>query len=191
MIILTKDEILEHIAKIRKEIKEGAVFVYPTDTIYGIGCNAMDSKAVKRIRAVKNRPDQPFSVIAPSKQWILNNCILHKNNMHWLDKLPGSYTLVLKMKSKSSVSSYVNPGLDTVGVRIPDHWFTKIINEVGVPVVTTSVNKTGEQYMTSLDDLDSAIRKGVDYIFYEGIKTGKPSTVVILDKDEAVIKERK
>jgi L-threonylcarbamoyladenylate synthase len=189
MKILGKDEILFNQDRLKKEIREGAVFIYPTDTIYGIGCIATDEKAVERIRNMKERPSQPFSVIAPSKEWIIENCEIEGDNLKWLDKLPGPYTYILKLK-KNAVSPSVNPGLDSLGVRIPKHWFTDIVSEIGIPVVTTSVNRSGQQYMTSTEDLDPKIKQSVDYIFYEGEKMGNPSTIVLFSKDKAEIKER-
>ena len=73
-------------AQIVKRINAGEVFIYPTDTIYGIGCDATNEGSVKSIRIVKQRFDKPFSVIAPSKQWILKN---FEANKSFIDKLPG------------------------------------------------------------------------------------------------------
>ncbi|GAG45638.1 unnamed protein product, partial [marine sediment metagenome] len=74
----------------KKEIEirklRNSVFIYPTDTIYGIGCNALNSKLVKRIRRIKKRDNKPFSVIAPSKKWIYDNCEVDRKI---LKKLPG------------------------------------------------------------------------------------------------------
>ncbi len=190
MQIFTKEDLLEHESMIIKEIISGKIFIYPTDTIYGIGCNAVDDKAVKKIRKIKQRKDQPFSIIAPSKKWIQETCEVHEKNLYWLDKLPGPYTFVMKMKNKKAVSKYVNPDIETIGIRIPKHWFSKFIEDIGIPIVTTSVNKSGEQYMTSMDDLDPEIKRQIDYIFYEGERTGKPSTLVIFDKDKSEVKER-
>jgi L-threonylcarbamoyladenylate synthase len=188
MEILTKEEFLNHKEKIKKDILKGAIFIYPTDTIYGIGCNALDNKAVNKIRELKSRATNPFSIIAPGKKWIKDNCIISDEN--WLNNLPGAYTLIMEMKSKKAVSSHVNPGIKTLGVRIPDNWFSKIVEEIGVPVVTTSVNKTGEPYMTTIEDIDEDIKHAVDYIFYEGEKDGKPSTLVIFNKGKVEVKER-
>ena len=170
---IEKDAIIEHII-------DGAVFIYPTDTIYGIGCNAQISKSVKKIRQLKGRAANPFSVIAPSIDWIKENCLIAEEAEEWLDKLPGPYTLILKLKNQKCVAKEVNPGLSTLGVRIPSHWISKIIAEAEVPVVTTSVNRSNEDYMTSLEDLDPAIKKGIDFIIYEGSKEGKPSKIVNL-----------
>jgi L-threonylcarbamoyladenylate synthase len=190
MRILDEDEILLEKDKIKKSIRKGAIFIYPTDTIYGIGCNANSDESVRKIRELKERPEQPFSVIAPSKDWILKNCEIDGVNKNWLDKLPGPFTFILTLINKKAVSKFVSPKEETLGVRIPAHWFGKIIEELDIPIVTTSVNKSGEEHMTCLEDLDTDIKKGVDYIFYEGKKTGRPSTIVVFEKGTAHIKER-
>jgi len=169
-----------------KLLRENIVFIYPTDTIYGIGCNATNSEAVEKIIRIKQRGNNPFSVIAPSKEWIKENCNVDKNIKTYIDKLPGPYTLVLNTK-KECVADNVAPKLDTLGVRIPDHWFSSFVKEVGVPIVTTSVNKSKSDFMTSLDDLDKEIKSKVDFIVYEGQIKGKPSNILNLSKDLEVI----
>jgi len=168
-------------------IINGAVFIYPTDTIYGIGCDARDSKAVKKIRKLKGRVSNPFSVIAPSFDWIKENCIVTKESEEWLEKLPGAYTLIFKLKKADCVAKEVNPGLKTLGIRIPNHWIRKLVAEAEVPIVTTSVNRANEDYMTSLEDLEPSIKSGVDFVLYEGKKEGKPSKLVDLAGKAMVI----
>ncbi|MBS3100809.1 threonylcarbamoyl-AMP synthase [Candidatus Woesearchaeota archaeon] len=169
-------------------IINGSVFIYPTDTIYGIGCNAQNSAAVKKVRQLKGRAASPFSVIAPSIDWINENCVITKESGEWLSKLPGPYTLILRLK-KECVAKDVNPGLRTLGIRIPNHWIRKLAADAEVPVVTTSVNRSSEDYMTSLEDLDPAIKSGVDFAIYEGKKEGRPSKLVDLT-EKAKITER-
>ena len=167
-------------------ILRGAVFIHPTDTIYGIGCNAQLSSAVKKVRKLKARASNPFSVIAPSLGWIHENCIVTKEAEEWLEKLPGPYTLILKLKN-NCVAKSVNSGLSTLGIRIPNHWIRKLVEEAEVPVVTTSVNRANEEYMISLEDLDPSIKGGIDFMIYEGRKEGKPSKIIDLTKDVRVI----
>ena len=186
MRIFNYDEIKIEKPEIIDSITRGAVFIYPTDTIYGIGCNAQLSTAVRKVRILKSRTTSPFSVIAPSLQWIHENCIVTKEGQEWLDKIPGPYTLIFKLKN-SCVAKEVNPGLKTLGIRIPNHWIKNIVAEADVPVVTTSVNRSSEDYMTSLDDLDSSIKSGIDFILYEGKKEGKPSKIIDLAEAVRVI----
>ena len=187
MRVLSKEEFEQEKDIIRNKLKEeNIVFIYPTDTIYGIGCNALNKEAVKRVRKIKHRFNNPFSVIAPSKEWIIENCKIDQNAEGWIKKLPGPYTLVLKTK-KRSVAENVAPGLNTLGVRIPDHWFSGFAKEMSIPIVSTSANISGNDFMTSLEDLDERIKNKVDFIVYEGVKEGKPSRIIDLTGKVKVI----
>lgn len=177
--------------KTLSEIRGGKIFVYPTDTIYGIGCNALDARAVKKIRELKGRFRKPFSVIAPSKSWIAKNCFLSREARVFMEKnLPGRYTLVLRLKRRGAVSRDVNAGLKTLGVRIPKNWFSRLVARARIPFVTTSVNKAGKPPMTSLGDADKTVLKGADYVIYEGARRGKPSKVIDFTRAERKILRR-
>lgn len=188
MEILTKKELELRKEEFTKKILSGAVFIHPTDTIYGLGCNALDEKAVERIRKIKERTDNPFSVWAPSLKWIKDNCVVDKKAEEWLKKLPGPYTLVLKLKNKKAVAKAVIPNTDNLGVRIPEHWFSKVVESLNLPIVTTSVNKAGQAFMTRLEDLEAQILGKVDFMIYEGEKQARPSKIIDLVKGE--VKER-
>ena len=177
---LTKSEVQIRRDELLQRIADGEVFIHPTDTIYGLGCNATDEKAVKAIRKLKERQDTAFSIWVPSKEWVLENCVVTKETQAWLDKLPGPYTVVVKIKNKSALAKSVNPIGDTVGIRLPSHWFSVMVERLGVPIVTTSANRTGHMFMSNLEDLDEEIRKGVRFAIYEGEKKGKPSTIIDL-----------
>jgi L-threonylcarbamoyladenylate synthase len=188
---ISKEQFFEKKEYYIQKIKSGSIFIYPTDTIYGIGCNANLDISVKKIRQIKNRPDnKPVSLIAPSKEWIKQNFIV-TNEL--LDKLPGPYTLILRLKdvTNKKISDFVNNNINsTIGVRIPNHWFSKIINEANVPFVTTSVNISSQKHMTCFDDLDHNIKNQVDYIIYEGQKKGKASILIDFSKDIIEVKKR-
>jgi len=187
MRVLSKEEFENQKDTIRTSLIENkTVFIYPTDTVYGIGCNATNKEAVNKIRDIKQRPTSPFSVIAPSKEWIEENCIVNQNAKEWVKRLPGPYTLILKIK-KETVADNISPGLDTLGIRIPDHWFSNFVFEIDIPIVTTSANKTGENPMSSIEDLDTDIKSKVDFIVYEGEKKGQSSKIIDLTDDVKVI----
>jgi L-threonylcarbamoyladenylate synthase len=190
MRILTKEECDIENGFISEKISKGAIFINPTDTIYGLGCNALRERSVKKIREIKERYENPFSVIVPSKKWVVENCYVDRRVKEWLDKLPGPLTLILKLKNKDCIAKDVNNGMDTLGIRMPDHWFSEFVRWLDVPIITTSVNKTGNDFMTSLEDLDDSIKGSVDFIIYEGEKRGKPSTIVDLTKEEVIERVR-
>ena len=192
MIVLNFDEYNLNRKTILKEVPT-STFIYPTDTIYGIGCSALNEKLVSKIRKLK-QSSQPFSVIVPNKEWIYDNCIITENAEEWIRKLPGPYTLLLKLKNKKAVAKNVHNydinGDVIIGVRMPNHWFLSISYTLKIPIITTSANITGQNFMTSLDDLDIALRNGVDYVFYEGPKKGTPSTIVNLAGSQVQVHPR-
>lgn len=165
---------------LKEEILKGKIFIYPTDTIYGLGCDATNISAVNKIKNIKGRDkDKPLSIIAPSINWIKENLIIDVD----LEKyLPGAYTLILKKKNKDFLSHVSSS--DSIGVRIPDHPFTKEIQKSQVPFITTSVNLSGEPFLVDLNDLNKEISEKVDYlIISETILSGKPSTLIINGKE--------
>ncbi|MBI2144580.1 threonylcarbamoyl-AMP synthase [Candidatus Woesearchaeota archaeon] len=190
MEIVTKEEFLLEKVKYFRLIRQGAVFIHPTDTIYGIGCDATNESAVQRIRSIKQRTSMPFSIIAPSKKWVYDSCDILPEGEEWLDRLPGPFTLIFRLKGSSAVAGSVNLGSNTLGIRMPRHWLSTAVSELGFPLVSTSANITGESYMTSVDDLDENIRHKVDFIVYEGEKKGRPSTIVKLFEKEVQVVER-
>jgi L-threonylcarbamoyladenylate synthase len=190
MQIITKDEIRLRKEEILDRILKGEIFIYPTDTIYGLGCDATNSEAVKKIRTIKQRHDAPFSVIAPSIEWIRKNCIVSKEAEKYLKELPGPVTLILKLKNTKCVSKEINPGNDTLGVRIPNHWISKMVEFFEVPIVTTSVNTTDKPFMTDIEEIEPEIEGHVSFALYEGAKEGRPSKIIHLEGEEVKIRER-
>ncbi len=162
-------------------IKRGAVFIYPTDTIYGLGCNAEITGSVFKIRAIKGT-QHPFSVIAPSISWIKENMVI--NHPEYLDKLPGPYTLIFKKKRPILRQASL---LDTLGIRIPNHPFTKVIQEAGVPFVTTSANISGQEPIKQLSDIAEEIKNRVDVVIDAGVLDNPPSTIFDLTGKEPKI----
>jgi L-threonylcarbamoyladenylate synthase len=187
MRIINKDE-LKIDKKLVGELKK-SVFIYPTDTIYGIGCDATNARLVGKIRQIKQSPEQPFSVIIPNKNMIFQYCETDERTNDWVKKLPGPYTLIFNVKKKF-VADNVNPLGNTIGIRIPNHWFYDCIKKMKIPIVTTSANISGQDFMTSIEDIDEDIKKKVDFIIYDGPLKGRPSNIIHLEKEVVEIQER-
>jgi len=190
MDIISKDEFLVEYDVFAKKIQDGKLFIHPTDTIYGIGCSAVNSEAVNAVRDLKQRHMTPFSIIVPSKEWIYENCFVMTEAQMWIDKLPGPFTLVFRLKNKNAIAKEVNNDAETIGLRIPDNWFSEEVARLGIPIVTTSANITGEPFMTTMDDLNPAIQSQMEFIIYEGEKNGRPSTVVNLAGPHVLVVKR-
>jgi len=162
---------------LKKEILAGKIFIYPTDTLYGIGCDATNEKSVERIKEIKTRDkDKPLSVIAPNTTWILEN---FQVKLEELEKyLPGPYTLLLK-KKEINFLPWISSN-DRVGIRIPSNKFTQEIQKSKVPFVTTSVNLSGEAFALKIEDIKKEIVDKVDHIIETKEElSGKPSTLII------------
>jgi L-threonylcarbamoyladenylate synthase len=188
MEVLTKTELRLRLEEILTKIKNGAIFIHPTDTIYGISCNALNHDAVKKVRDLKERPDTPFSVWVPSLAWIKKNCKTTPEINMWLERLPGPYTLIFDLNNSEAIAKNVNPKSSSLGVRVPEHWFGNLVKELNFPLITTSVNKSGHAFMTCLENLDPEIEMAVDFMIYEGEKKAKPSKIV--NFTNGTIKER-
>lgn len=181
MRIVNKDEFKLQMKKFAEQILRGAIFIHPTDTIYGLGCDATNKEAVRKLRDLKDKKTSPLSVIVPSKEWILENCEAKKED---LKDLPGPYTLIFTVKDKKCVSSNVSFQKNNLGVRIPNHWFSEVVKILDIPIITTAANISGGRYMKSVDDMHPDLKKGVDFIIDDGIIKGHHSTIVHLEKEE-------
>ncbi len=159
--------------EIMRSIREGMIIVYPTDTVYGLGCNAENAKAVARLREIK-KAGHPLSVIAPSKRWIAENCVLTKPARQFLNKLPGKYTLILLKKHEAYLSA-ASAG-KTIGVRIPGHPFTGLVQKTGFPFITTSANISGRPVVQNTGSIPFAQEIGM---VIDGGRLGKKASKII------------
>ncbi len=150
------------------------IFIYPTDTIYGIGSNAKNIKNAERIRKIKGRDNKPFSIIAPSIQYILKNCKVNKDTLK--KYLPGPYTLILKKKDKNFLKHISDT--EYIGIRIPKHPFTKLLQKTKKPIITTSVNLSGKKPASSIKEINNEILNQVDFIIDAGKLSGNPSIII-------------
>jgi L-threonylcarbamoyladenylate synthase len=163
---------------LKDDILSGKIFIYPTDTIYGIGCDATNVKGVEKIREIKKRDAKPLSVIAPSFTWIENNFIIDFDIKKYL---PGPYTLLLKKKDIDFLK-HVSEN-DRVGVRIPKNDFCFLVQESGVPFVITSVNLSGEPFAKSISEIKKEIIDSVDCVIDIGELNRNLSTLIIDGKE--------
>ena len=163
-----------------EDIKNGAIFIYPTDTIYGLGCDATNAESVKLLKDLKYRDkDKPISIIAPSVEWMKEHCVVDDEQLERY--LPGPFTLILKKKDPSFMSDISSN--DSLGIRIPDCEFTKLVEAAGVPFITTSVNFAGEPFAVRISDIDKKILDAVDIVIGVGKLDGRPSTLIVGGKE--------
>lgn len=131
------EDVLEGIVD---QLRAGRLVVYPTETLYGLGANALDAAVVKRVYMVKKRPfDMPISVAVSDVQMLESVAVLDPTSRKLAERfMPGPITLIL-MK-KPSVPDIVTAASDEVGIRMPDHPFAlQLIKRFG-PITSTSAN---------------------------------------------------
>ena len=174
------------IAQVVAVLKKGGVIAYPTDTMYGIGCDIFEKKAVKRVHQIKKRPKhKPFSFMCSCLKNISEYSHVSNTSYRLLKKnLPGAYTFVLpgtKLVPKIMITKQ-----KTVGIRVPDNPICQaIIEELGNPLLNTSASME-DQDKPVLDgiDVDEIFGNQLDLIIDGGEVFPNPSTVVSLLYDQ-------
>ena len=173
---------MEVLHLIAEALKNGAIMIYPTDTIYGIGGNALQSRVVLRIFEVKKRPlDLPMPVAVDSI--LMANDLVHiTDDAKKLMKTfwPGPLTIILKRKP--IVPDEVTGGSDKVGIRIPNHSIpVKLMELTKFPLVATSANLHGQPSPIQIDERVKKLGENIDLIINtEETLGGVPSTVLDL-----------
>ena len=170
-----------------KVLHEGGLILYPTDTIWGIGCDATNEKAVSRIYALKNRNEAKSMIILLADE----EDILHYTGQRHLqiyDYIKGinKPATVIYQDAKNLAPNIINAD-GSIGIRIVnDDFCRQLIRAFGKPIVSTSSNVSGYPPPGVFSDIDIRIKEGVDYIVQhrqDDQEPGVPSTVIKLNED--------
>ncbi|QAU14371.1 threonylcarbamoyl-AMP synthase [Halorubrum sp. BOL3-1] len=169
-------------------VDRGDLVVYPTETVYGLGADALDSAAVERVFELKGRDrDNPLSLGVASVDDALRYTRPTELAVTFARAfLPGPVTVVVERDDR--VPDALTAGRDRVGIRVPDHDLARaLVSETG-PITATSANVSGTGSVTRLDDLGDRIREGVAAVIDDGAAPGTESTVV--DPESGTIHRR-
>ena len=163
-------------------LKEGGLILYPTDTVWGIGCDATNEEAVQRIYTLKK---------SENKHSMLVLCHSADQLVRYVNRAPGIAFEVMEMATSpltlilpgaTGVAKNLIPEEGTLGVRIPDHEFCRLLlRKLGRPIVSTSANLSGEKPPRTLPEIVPEIVAGVDYVVnprFQGRPTGKSSSSI-------------
>ncbi len=179
MHIYTADTLSQVWETLKARLKNGQVGIIPTDTIYGITGNASDEGVVRRVIQIKQRK-RPLSFIPHSLDWL--KCLIEPAEYKLFDKYvgryKGPYTTLWTYSGQMAQLPIELRSTGLVGVRLPKHWICDLAAEIKLPLLSTSVNISGQTPMTSLDDLNQKIKAQVDFIVYTGPLNGPPSTLI-------------
>jgi L-threonylcarbamoyladenylate synthase len=159
----------DNISQAAKTVKNGGLVVYPTDTVYGLGCDPFNIKAVEKLfKAKGERKNKPLPILASSLKAVERIANINENAEKITKKYwPGPLTLVVP--KKSALPNIVTCDLESVGVRIPNHKIAlQLIVRCDELLVGTSANKTGEKPSKTAQDAASQLSEHVDIVLDGG-----------------------
>ena len=188
---IKEDELLD----VKNAFSNGKLVIFPTETVYGIGANAFDSKAVDSIFVAKGRANDNPLIVHIANFDILKDLVYEPNEIEkkLIDAfMPGPFTLILK--KKNTIPDNVTCGLDTVGIRFPENEIArKILEFTNLPIAAPSANISSKPSGTKIEDIKDEFNGKVDIIVDGGeCKIGIESTVVkVIDNIPVVLRPGK
>jgi tRNA threonylcarbamoyl adenosine modification protein (Sua5/YciO/YrdC/YwlC family) len=182
-----------HIKRIADILRGDGVIVYPTDTVYGLGCDIKSKKALDRVRRIKKMDNKRhLSFVFADLKSIADYAQVSDRNYKILRRyLPGPYTFVLK--ATRLVPRIVLTKRNEVGIRIPDNRICQaLVQEMGNPILSSSVRMPDEQLLDDPKEIDRMYKGQVDLVVDGGVFLPEPSSIVSLLEDAPeVIREGK
>lgn len=182
----------KQIAKVIEVLQKGGIVIYPTDSVYGIGCNIYNHKAIEKIAKIKGiAPDKSkFSIICHSLSEVSDYTRPINNQTFKLMKknLPGPFTFILEANNK--VPDIFQSNKKTVGIRIPHNPIViEMVRELGNPILNTSVHDDDEivEYTTDPELIHEKYQDLVDIVIDGGYGQNTPTTIVDCTGDEPLI----
>lgn len=187
---IKNDDDLEKLKQAADIIKKGGIVIFPTETVYGIGVNALNDEAVRKLYEIKKRPKtKPISLLVSDMKMIESvTKDISKTEYKIMEKFfPGPLTIILK--KKECVSNLVTANKDTVGIRMPKGEIArKLVEYAGVPIATPSANITGNPSAIDIKNLEEDLKENVDCIINgKCTATGTASTIVQVINNEVHI----
>ena len=170
-----------------KVLSSGGLILYPTDTVWGIGCDATNAEAVKRVYQLKQRDDSKALIVLIDSAEHLDHYVVDVPMIarELIDVAVKPLTIIYE--GAYNLASNVLGDQDSVGIRIPnDEFCHRLCERYGKPIVSTSANVSGQPTAKTFADIDKAILDGVDYtvVYRRGDNVSRqPSNIILLSRD--------
>ena len=184
----------QELKKSLEVLKGGGLLLYPTDTVWGIGCDATNEEAVEKVYQLKKRHESKALICLVSGSTMLES---------YVGEVTAQVKAILETAQKPTTVIYPNPrGVaknllapdGSMAIRISGNPFNQALVELlGKPLVSTSANISGEPTASTFDEISEAVKTGVDYVVNWGREQGPaaPSSVVLVNKDGSLTYLRK
>ncbi len=169
-------------------LKDGGVIIYPTDTVYGLGCSLSNKRGIERIYEIKRRSKKrPLSFVCSDLKHISQYALVTDYAYKTMKRcLPGPYTFILE--ASRLVPKMILPKRPTTGIRVPDNQIClALIRELGEPIISTSVQTQEGEDLGNPLLIDEHFRRIVDLIIDGGVILPEPSSVISLVGDTTEI----
>ena len=175
-----------------KVLREGGVIIYPTDTVWGIGCDATNASAVSRVYEIKRRVDSKAMLVLLDGAGKLQGYMEKVPDTAWmlLEASEGQRPMTIIYPRAKNLASNLLAEDGSVGIRITEELFSKALCEqLRRPIVSTSVNISGDPAARIYDDIAPELLEAVDYVchYRRGDKTkAQPSSIIKIDEKERI-----
>ena len=190
----------EEIQKALEVLRKGGIILYPTDTVWGIGCDATDPEAVAKIYAIKNREDSKSLVLLASDMDMVCRYVkevpemavqlVEVNDKPMTIIYPGAVAGDAGARQSNHCLAYNTVAEDgTVGIRVPMMDFCQQLARLGRPLVSTSANISGEQTPRRFAEISESIKTAVDHVVDPALErnsTGKASSIIKVGLDYSI-----
>jgi len=177
-----------YIQKAVDVLRSGGLIIYPTDTVYGLGCDLYNKKGIERIYQIKGKKKRRrLSFIIPDLKGIAKYAYVstpaYKIMRHLL---PGPYTFILE--ASREVPKILLEKKRTVGIRVPDNKTCQmLLLEHGHPIISTSASLPNQEFLNDPDEIAETFKHVVDLFLDAGFGGLEPSTIIDLTEDEPVV----
>ncbi len=162
-----------------KNIEDGNLVIVPTDTVYGISCDATNKDAIEKVFIAKQREQKPLIVMVSNLE-MLKRYVKDINDLE--QKLIDKYwpnTLTILFKKNDNLLEEITCGSEYVGIRMPDNkLLLDLMNKINKPIISTSANISGSSVITNTSLIEPELKEYISYVYDDGEKTNVASTLV-------------
>ena len=192
---IDKTSFKKELPQLLKVLKSGGIILYPTDTIWGIGCDATNTEAIEKIYALKKREDLKSMLLLLDNESRLQTYVSQVPEIAWELISVSDKPITIIYPGAKNLASNLPAKDDSIGIRISlDPFNRELIQQLGKPLVSTSANISGSPTPHVFDEISDEIKSGVDYITVyrqEDLERRQTSSIIKLNDDGSFVLIRK